>query len=166
VDNLVYHRQPLLRERNLRRCRWGLLLVALFVAVAWTGTAMAGDPGLVDQYTEQVPTASGPKSTGNGGGGTPTPLPSSVQAQVNEQGGKDAKTLEKVATSPRYGAPLHAGDQGGLPTASSPGVFPAAVKAVTDGSDGRLVGLFVALLVVAAMMFGAAAARRSRRVRT
>jgi hypothetical protein len=152
----------------LRRRRWGLLLVALFVALAWTGTAMAGDP-LVDQYTEQVPTASGPKSTGHGGGGGgasySASLPSSVKTQVDNKGGKDAKTLEKVATSSRYGAPLHSGDQGGLPAASSPGPLSAAVNAVTDGSDGRLVGLFVALLVVAAMMFGAAAGRRGRRVK-
>jgi hypothetical protein len=145
--------------------RWGLVLAALVGALAWTGTALADDP-LVDQYTEQVPTASGPKSSGHGGGGTgSTPLPSSVQTQLQQQGGKDAETLQKVATSPQYGAPLNARDEG-LPEASSPGPLSAAVSTATDGSDGRLIGLFVALLVVAAMGFGAAAGRRSRRLRT
>jgi hypothetical protein len=139
------------------------VLVALFVALAWSGTAMAGDP-LVDQYTEQVPTAAGPTgSGGNDNGNSSTPLPSSIQTKLDQQGGTDAKTLEKVATSSRYGAPLHPGDEGVLPATSSPGPLSAAVNAVADGSDGRLIGLFVALLAVAALMLGAAAGRRGRR---
>jgi hypothetical protein len=35
-----------------------------------------------------------------------------------------------------------------------------AVGAITDGSDGRMVGLFVALLAVTAVSLGFAAARR------
>lgn len=145
--------------------------MTVLVALAWSGTALAGDPGLVDQYTEQVPTASGPKSTGHGGGGTggttyTAPLSSSVKTKVHRHGGKDAKTLEKVATSSRYGAPrIRPGLEAGPPTAasaSSPGALSAAVSAVTDGSDGRLVGLFVALLATAALMLGAAATRRGR----
>jgi hypothetical protein len=156
---------------------WGLLLVAVLAALAWTGTAAAEDPGLVDQYTEQVPTASGPKSTGGGGGGGggagagatySGAIPSSIQTQIETKGGSDAKTLEKVVASPSYGAPppiSHAPDEG-LGTKSSPGTVSAAVNAVTEGSEGRMVGLFIALLVTAALMLGVAGARRSRRVGT
>lgn len=148
--------------------------MAVLGALAWTGVAAADDPGLVDQYTEQVPTASGPKSTGGGGGGAggggnySGTVPPSIQTQIATQGGSDAKTLEKVVASPRYGAPpptSHAPDEG-LGTKSSPATVSAAVNAVTDGSEGRVIGLFIALLVTAALMLGAAAARRGRHVGT
>ena len=55
--------------------------MTVLVALAWTATALADDPGLVDQYTEQVPTASG--SSGGGGGPThSTPLPGNVRTQL------------------------------------------------------------------------------------
>jgi hypothetical protein len=148
--------------------RWGLVLMTVLAALAWTGNALADDP-LVDQYTEQVPTASGPKGTGSGGGGTggtsyTAPLPSSVKTKVESRGGKDTKLLEAVATSSRYGAPtIRPGLETGDLTASSPGALSAAANAVTDGSDARLIGLFIALLATAAVMLGAAAGRRGRR---
>jgi len=137
-------------------------LMTVLVALAWTATALADDPGLVDQYTEQVPTASG--SSGGGGGSThSTPLPGNVRTQIYTSGGSDAKTLEKVATSSRYGAPtIRPGLEGGLLAASSPGPLSAAVSAVSEGSDTRLIALFIALVVVAAIALGAAAARRAR----
>jgi hypothetical protein len=141
-------------------------------ALAWSGTALASDTGLVDEYTEQVPTASGPKGTNNGGGGgggptTPTPLPSTVQTQIQQQGGSDKNLLNSVATSPRYGAPqTHQLDKGQSLGSNSPGAVSAAVTAVTDGSGARLLVLFIALLVTAALMLGAVAARHSRRART
>jgi hypothetical protein len=132
--------------------------------LAWTATAMADDP-LVDQYTEQVPTASGSQGTHSGGGGTGSaPLPTSVQTQIEQQGGSDGTVLKKITTSPQYGAPaVHPPDEG-LSTPSSPNAVSAAVSAVADGSDARLIGLFIALLVTAALMLGAAASRRNRRV--
>jgi hypothetical protein len=144
----------------IRNRRFVGVLVALLVGLVSAAPALAG-AGLVDQYTEQVPTASG--SSGGGGPTYSAPLAGSVRTQLYKNGGTDAKTLEKLANSSRYGAPrvTH------LPDATlgsvSPGPLSAAVNAVTGGSDSRLIGLFVALLATAAVMLGAAAARRGRR---
>jgi hypothetical protein len=145
----------------IRNRRLGGVLVALLVGLASAAPAMAG-AGLVDQYTEQVPTASG----SSGGGGGPTysaPLSGSVRTQLYNNGGSDAKTLEKLATSSRYGAPRVTHPPDATLGSLSPGPLSAAVNAVTGGSDSRLIGLFVALIVTAAVMLGAAAARRGRR---
>ena len=137
------------------------VLVALLVGLASAAPAMAG-AGLVDQYTEQVPTASG----SSGGGSGPTysaPLSGSVRTQLYNNGGSDAKTLEKIATSSRYGAPRVTHPPDATLGSVSPSPLSAAVNAVTGGSDSRLIGLFVALVATAAVMLGAAAARRGRR---
>jgi hypothetical protein len=140
----------------------------MFAALAWTGTALADDSGLVDQYTEQVPTASGPTGTGHNSGGTGgATLPTSVQTQITDQGGNDKEILKQVATSPRYGAPsAQQPDEGQPIVSSSPGALSAAVTAVSDGSDGRMIALLIALLATAATMVGVAAAKHSRRART
>ena len=130
----------------------------------------AQSSGVYDQYTEQIPTAGGPHNTSSGGptggpgstggsGGTGGSTPIVLPASVNQAGGKDAKKLRDVATSPRYGAPSATVP---LPdkTTASPAALSSAVNAVTDGSDGRMVGLFVALLAVTAVSLGVAAARR------
>lgn len=149
----------------MRLGRWGVVLMTVLLALAWSGTALASDSGLVDQYTEQVPTASGSTGTGHGGGGTSytTPLSSSVKAKVHRHGGKDAKTLEKLATSSRYGAPVRPGLESGVLGAGSPGALSAAASAVTDGTDARLVALLAVLLATAAVMLAVAAGRRGRR---
>jgi hypothetical protein len=118
------------------------------------------DSGVYDQYTEQIPTAGGPHGTGSGGtgstsGGGGIVLPSNL----THDGGKDAKKLRDLATSPRYGAPNGIVPRPARSTATSPGLS-AAVNAVTDGSDGRMIGLFIALLAVTAVSLGFAAARR------
>jgi hypothetical protein len=150
----------------------GLLASACLLVLA--PAAAAGSPqdsGVYDQYTEQIPTADGSQHSGTAGGlgsggpgsgGPSTPGPTGsivLPASLNKDGGKDAKTLRELATSPRYGAPTSGGS---LPesSASSPAGVSAAVSAITDGSDGRMVGLFVALLAVTAVSLGFAAARR------
>jgi hypothetical protein len=135
-----------------------------------TPAALAGgspsDSGVYDQYTEQVPSAGGSRGTGSGTGGTGSPPGSSgggaivLPANLNAAAGKDAKTLREVATSPRFGGPS-ATEQLPQGSGSTPAGFSAAVSAVTDGSDGRMVGLFVALLAVTAVSLGIAAARRN-----
>jgi len=133
------------------------------------GTAFAQTGGLIDQYIEDVPTSGGTHHAGTGSGGTgstgssaavtPASLPSDVTTKLEDKGGKDSEILQEIATSPRYGAPP--ATAGAVLTAtSSPDPFSAAVGAVTDGSDGRMVGLFVALLAVTAVSLGFAAARR------
>jgi hypothetical protein len=155
-----------LRGRGIRR-RW---VVTAFTAAALTlpGVAFAQTGGLIDQYIEDVPTSGGTHHAGTGsseaggtpsGAMTPAPLPTDVKTRLDDKGGKDSEILQEIATSPRYGAPL--ATSGTVPTpTSSPDPLSAGVAAVTDGSDGRMVGLFVALLAVTAVSLGIAASRR------
>jgi hypothetical protein len=138
-------------------------------AIALPGAAFAQAGGLIDQYIEDVPTSGGTHHAGTGSGGTgstgssagatPASLPSDVKTKLEDRGGKDSDILQEIATSSRYGAPP--ATSGAILTAtSSPDPFSAAVGAVTDGSDGRMVGLFAALLAITAVSLGFSAARR------
>jgi hypothetical protein len=159
------------RGRLTRRIFWGAGLVATACALmlATAGAALSSPP-LVDQYTEEIPTAAGPQHSGgaaggptsNGGGGGTT-LPPGVQSQITSEGGKDAKKLKEIATSPAFGAPAtRVPDEGAVRDVQPEGALSAAVGAISDGSDGRLIGLFVALVAIAAAALGLAAARRQR----
>jgi hypothetical protein len=150
----------------------GLLACACLVwfAPAASAAGSAQDSGVYDQYTEQIPTAGGNQHSGGtpappGSGGTGSGPTGSIvlPASLPKDGGKDAKTLREIATSPRYGAP---NGTESLPesSSSSPAALSAAIGAVTDGSDGRMVGLFVALLAVTAVSLGFAAAARRRTI--
>lgn len=159
----------------MRKALGGACL-AVCACVLWLAPAAAAqsgnqDSGVYDQYTEQIPTADGPHNTSSGGGG-PTSgsggTPSAgggtgsaivLPANLDTDGGKDAKQLREVATSPRYGAPNSTVPLPDSSTKSS-AALTAAVDAVTDGSDGRMIGLFVALLAVTAVSLGVAASRR------
>lgn len=149
----------------------GLCACALWLAPAAAAAGSPQDSGVYDQYTEQVPAANGPHNTSSSGGaaepsngsGSPTggaTAPIVLPATLDDEGGKDAKTLREVATSPRYGAPEVTVPLPEKSTKSPPATLSAAVNAATDGSDGRMVGLFVALLAVTAVSLGFAAARR------
>jgi len=139
-------------------------------ALALPGAAFAQTGGLIDQYIEDVPTSGGTHHAGTGGSGgtgstsssaaaTPAPLPTDVKTKLENKGGKDSEILQEIATSPRYGAPP-ATSGAILAATSTPDPFSAAIGAVSDGSDGRMVGLFIALLAVTAVSLGFAAARR------
>jgi hypothetical protein len=155
-----------LRGRGTNR----LALATAFAsaALALPGAAFAQTGGLIDQYIEDVPTSGGTHHAGTGSGGTgstgfsaavtPASLPSDVKTKLEDKGGKDSDILQQIATSPRYGAPP--ATSGAIPATSSPDPFSAAVGALTDGGDGRMVGLFVALLAITAVSLGFAAARR------
>lgn len=149
-----------------------LALLVLLAALVVTGSAFATDPGLVDQYVEDIPTAGGTHHSGGSAGPTgsggstagtvngPATLSTEVKNDL-KTAGEDGKKLEEVATSARYGAPATSptaqiGDEPGAPSA-----FGAAASAV-GGDDGRMVGLFVALLAVTAAAVGIAAAGRRR----
>ena len=149
----------------------GLCACALWLAPAAAAAGSPQDSGVYDQYTEQVPAANGPHNTSSGGGAGPSngsgggPTGGAgaaivLPAALNQQGGNDAKTLREVATSPRYGAPNATVPLPESSTKSPPASLSAAVNAATDGGDGRMVGLFVALLAVTAVSLGFAAARR------
>lgn len=153
----------------------GLALCACLLWLAPSAAAQSGvqDSGVYDQYVEQVPGATGSHHAGSGGvpggSGGGTGIGGSggsgnaivLPTNLDKDGGKDAQKLREVATSPRYGAPNSTVP---LPDSStkSPAALTAAVNAVTDGSDGRMVGLFVALLAVTAVSLGFAAASRRR----
>jgi hypothetical protein len=162
--------------RGRGKIRRTLVTAIAGAALALPGTAFAQTGGLIDQYIEDVPTSGGTHHAGTGSGGTgstsggtgstgfsaavtPASLPSDVTRKLEDKGGKDSEILQEIATSPRYGAPP--ASSGAILTAtSSPDPFSAAVGAVTDGSDGRMVGLFVALLAITAVSLGFAATRR------
>ena len=150
--------------------RRALVTAFATAALVMPGAAFAQTGGLIDQYIEDVPTSGGTHHAGTGGSGgtgstgssaavTPASLPSDVKTKLEDRGGKDSEILQEIATSQRYGAPP--ATAGAILTAnSSPNPFSAAANAVTDGSDGRMVGLFVAFLAVTAVSLGVAAARR------
>jgi len=148
----------------------GLCACALWLAPAAAAAGSPQDSGVYDQYTEQVPAANGPHNTSSSGGGGPSngsggptapgAAPIVLPATLDDEGGTDAKTLREVATSPRFGAPEATVPLPESSTKSPPASLSAAVNAVTDGGDGRMVGLFVALLAVTAVSLGIAAARR------
>jgi hypothetical protein len=138
--------------------------------VLWLAPTAAAQ-SVYDQYTEQVPAANGPHNTSSGGPGAPGGSGGSggtsgggaaivLPASLNQDGGNDAKTLREVATSPRFGAPNSTLQLPADSTQNSQASVSAALNAVTDGSDSRMVGLFVALLAVTAVSLGFAAARR------
>ena len=163
------------RWRSLRG-RSAAILVAAVAALGLSSSALASGTGLIDQYVEDIPAAGGTHhagaaggptggSGGSGGGGTVSSgsisgggVPVVLPAAVTHAKGKDAKKLQEVATSPRYGAPTSTVP---IPEASSAEAgLGNAVSAVASGGDGPMIGLFVALLAVTAVTIGFAATRR------
>jgi hypothetical protein len=154
--------------RSLRG-RTAATLVAAVAALALSSSALASGTGLIDQYVEDIPSAGGSQHAGGAGGptggsgsggsgsisgGAAIVLP----AAVAHAKGKDAQKLRDVASSPRYGAPRSTVP---IPEASSADAgLTNAVSAVAGGGDGRMIGLFIALLAVTAVSLGLAAARR------
>jgi hypothetical protein len=162
VGEPEYHFRLVFRGRLLRS--FGGLGLALCASVLWLAPSASAQSGVYDQYVEQIPTANGPHHSGSGGpgatggsGGTGSAIV--LPTSLNKDGGKDAKKLREIATSPRYGAPNSTVP---LPESStrSQAALSAAVSAATDGSDSRMIGLFVALLAVTAVSLGYAATRR------
>lgn len=154
---------------RLRRPIASLVLGLLVLLLLSAGPALAqapplDDTALVDQYKETIPTASGPKLSGGDSSGGGTPLPPAVVTELTQAvGEEEAKQLEEVATSPRYGAP-HQPDEGGLAVSSeTPGALSAAVGALVDEGGGSLLPLLLALVFATGALFGAAVLRRRDR---
>lgn len=147
-----------------------------------------GGSAAVAQYVEEIPTSSGSQATGVGKVQT-KPLAPALSHRLNKEAGADAPLLQQVATSSAYGAPqrvLHTtkplktkiGAQGtafGRGSAFGNGArgkgtiggdatprraLSAAVNVVSDGSDGRLIGLVVVLAAITAVAVAAAAYRQ------
>lgn len=155
-------------ESLARGIQIGAVLATLLLAAAPVAPAQSPfeDAALVDQYKETIPTASGPKVSGGGSSGGGTSLPPAVFTELRQAVGDDEATrLEEVATSPRYGAPLHAPDEGSLPSGdNAPGAVSAAVTALVAEGGGSLLPLLLALVFATGALSGAAVYRRRRPV--
>jgi hypothetical protein len=142
-------------------------------------------PSSVAQYTEQQPTACGTHATGQG---TQTrKVPKTIQKQIDTQGGQDAQTLTKIVSSEAYGAPTNTkikvkvhkvkvhkvkgheakGNKNGQTSkkivsdaARTSNSLAASVGVITDGSDGRLIGLIVLMIGLAVVVVVSALRRR------
>lgn len=147
--------------------------LALVAGLGIPATARAGDDdplnsvSSVDQYVEDIPTASGPTPTGGapGEGDDPgRPLSTDAENAIDVEGGQDAEALKRLATLAALGAP-----RDGL--ASSPEVRRALAEnrsigaAVGSAASGTTPALFalVVLLVGATVTLLAVALRRARR---
>jgi hypothetical protein len=118
----------------------------------------------VHQYREALPTSGGAVLPG-ARAASGTPLPPAIAARVRTVGGERERLLERVATSPTYGAPTRArplrtpsAPAIGLANASPSDRLAAAARAFLDGAIGRL-GLLLVLLAGMTALGLAATAR-------
>jgi hypothetical protein len=182
------------RRVGARRHRSSTALIALVVALvltAFPAGASAGDfsstgsdpygsaPGnqsAGDQYVETLPTTRGPRAPGRGKHAKK--LSPSAKRKLQELGGNDAATLEKLATSTALGAPSDGksskgdgkargngshkgGSRNGKRHGSTPAVPSAAINAV-DGGEAGLGWLVLAILAITALALGAVGYQRRR----
>jgi hypothetical protein len=137
-------------------------------APATAPPSLTDDFSAADQYVESVPTAGGPKAPGVGtkpnkkankrrsDQDASAPLPKSVESSLQRQPEETAAVLERIATSPDYGAPTKK-----LRTRAKATRIPAAtVSAVGEGEQGTLTWLLVALLAITGLAAGTTAYRR------
>ncbi len=135
--------------------------VALVLLLAPTSFAASpGDFSASDQYVETVPTSHGP-SAAEGSKHRRTPLSAGAAANLRNQGGADAASLEAIATSSDYGAPQAKRRHGKGGSKSTPAVPSASVAAVRE-SGGDLLWLLLALLAVTGLLIGTVAYQRHR----
>jgi hypothetical protein len=138
-----------------------LLAALLLMPAAAFAAESPDDFSAADQYVETLPTSEGPSATKEGKEGR-TQLPAAVKARLAKQGGKDAASLEEIATSGRFGAPQETGgsaDKKGSSSRSATAVPTASVKAVRDSGEDLLWLLF-ALVAITGLMVGAVAYQR------
>ncbi len=161
----------------MRRVSRLLLLVAVAVlaapaaalaqAPASAPPSLTDDFSAADQYVEAVPTAGGPKAPGvgdkkkankrKGSEDAPPPLSKSVESSLQRQPEETAAELERIATSPDYGAPT----EKLKPRAkASPRIPTATVSAVGEGEQDTLTWLLLALLAITGLAAGTTAYRR------
>ena len=124
--------------------------------------SLTDDFSAADQYVESVPTARGPKvpgvgkarRTGKNRENAAPKLSPTVQSSLDRQPDQTAAQLERIATSPDYGAPAEK-------LRTSPAHVPAAaVSAVGDGDQSTLTWLLVAVIATTLLTAGTAAYRR------
>jgi hypothetical protein len=155
------------------RTRRTFLLLAVTLVMA-PSTAAQNPPeeppsgvSSIDQYIEQIPTSRGSRVAGQGDG-KGQPLSPQARRALREHGGPDAAALERIATSPAYGAPERplgkSRDMVRPPTeddASLRRALSAAVEAPGEGGAWRL-GVLAGVLVATTAGLGTAAFLRRR----
>lgn len=183
-----------LRDRRIKA-----LVVAGLSALALAASAQAEDPSPtpppplpptagIGQYIEDVPSAAGPRAAGGDAQSRGAKLSRKAKKQLSKVDKSTAQTLERVATSPAYGAPEAnvpaaanarvskpkkptAGPTGGAPTpapgsssgaANEPSAGSAVASAVRGDENGNLDVLLAALVVITAAAVGASVARARR----
>lgn len=155
------------RDGHVRRPLLLALALAAWAAASAPEAVAGGDPTppapAVSQYVEMIPTSEGAR-TGGAAGTKATPLPSGVEKQLQEEGGRDAKVLEALATSPGYGATKKSGPGAvDRPAADAAGVLPSVAA---EADDGRFLGLLAVLLVLTSAAAAVALTRRRRTTRS
>lgn len=121
----------------------------------------------VDQYVEDIPTASGSTPTGGGpgeGDDQGRPLSADVANELDAKGGADANALGRLATLPALGAPrdgLRTGPDVERALAENRSIG-AAVGTTASGTTPALYALVVLLVGITAALLGVAV-RRARR---
>jgi hypothetical protein len=123
------------------------------------------DFSAADQYVETLPTSRGPSATKDAQRGS-SALRSGVKGKLYAQAGRDAASLEALATSSEFGAPQGKGGgadkSGGKGSPGSTQAVPSAsVRAVSE-SGGDLLWLLLALLAITGLMIGAVAYQRHK----
>jgi hypothetical protein len=144
--------------------------VSFATAGAASAAAPPGNPvqgvSAIDQYVEAIPTASGPKPTGQSKG-SPRPLPPHAAAEVREQGGEDTAALVEIATSPTYGAPSRSTlkDAAGVrelrdEVEPQPTALDAVVTPLGEADEPRLLALLALLGGMTLLAFTLAVVRQ------
>jgi hypothetical protein len=143
--------------------------LAVGVPAAWADRCTNPNPA-VCQYTEDAPTATGSKPVGTGGNKQVTKLPTSVQQSIQTQGGSEASTLERIATTAGAGAPAKVKVKKAVKTRVRKALknrsvdnqkpVRAGFSAVSGGGNGRLI---VLVIVMGAMTLAALALAVARR---
>jgi hypothetical protein len=128
------------------------------------------DVSSIEQYIEQIPTSRGSRVAGQGDE-KGQPLAPRARRALREEGGTDAPALERIATSPAYGAPERplrprkkSRELVRMPPdddTSLGGAVSAAVSAPGEGGEWRL-GVLAGFLVASTGAIGVAAYRRRR----
>ena len=121
----------------------------------------------IDEYVEDIPTASGPvpsqraKPKAETPASKPAPVPSKVAKSIEQTGGADSKRLTEIVSSPDVRI-LSADRTAAVASDRSVGRARAVGDAVTT-DDSELIVLGFALAGITLAAFAAASYRRARR---
>src|SRR5918992_2648277 len=126
------------------------------------------DTAAISVYMEIVPTSGGPEAlppttpgapSSENGSVAPTPLSASARRSLRTAPRAEADTLERIATSPRYGAPERRGSAEAVAAADDDAASAPSTLLRTALDSARLVVLIAGLVLLAA---GAALYARRR----